>query len=221
MKNFVRATLLCISMMAAAAWSVPANATLLVTFTGDCSTATCFGSTYTLSIGDAGDAVSTTYDAKLKIDTTGYVAPIPPFSLGEQVYIDAVDIKVVTSLINNTFALTGAPGGASNWDSFFNNGQAATDCGSGGGFFFCARDPNTNTLAPVGGILEWDWTFSSIDAIAFGHIGASYNNETGTINGQNTSISNATTTKVPEPGTILMLGAGLLIIAGVARRFTK
>ena len=136
-------------------------------------------------------------------------------------YIDAVDIKVVTSLISNTFALTLAPGGKDNWESFFNAGQAATDCGSGGGFFFCARDPNPNTVAAVGGTLEWDWTFSSLDAIAFGHIGASYNNETGTVNGQNTSISNATTTTVPEASTLLLVGVGLVMLAGAARRFNK
>jgi PEP-CTERM motif len=193
------------------------RAATLFTFNGDCSGgANCFGSTYTLIIGDANDANSTTYTAALIIDTAGYN--------GGQAFIDAVDVKVVNSLISNTFALTLAPGGAANWQTTFNTGQAATDCGSGGGFFICARDPDPNDLAPVGGILEWDWTFSSNDSIAFGHIGASYNNAAGTVEGQNTSISNATGTpggKIPEPSALILLGSGLLVVGGLVRKFRK
>jgi hypothetical protein len=71
-------------------------------------------------------------------------------------------------------------------------------------------------LAQVGGVLTWDWTFSSNDQISFGHIGASYNNEAGTLNGQNTSIKSAT---LPAPTTVLLLGAGLIVLSGVARKF--
>lgn len=114
-------------MLAFAAWSLPAHANLLFTFAGDCSTTTCFGSTYTLKIGDAGDAMSSTYDAQLLTDTT---------------------------------------------------------------------------------------------PIAFGHIGASYNNEAGTANGENTSISNGSTIAVPEASTLLLIGIGLVALAGITRRFS-
>jgi hypothetical protein len=190
-----------------------AQATPLYTFIGDCSTANCFGSTYTLIIGDAGDSTNTTYTARLIIDTTGYDNTVPA-----PAYIDAVDFKVVNSLINNnTFSLVDAPGGATNWESFFNNGQATNDCdSSGGGFKVCSKDPDSNTLAPVGDILKWDWTFSSADQISFGHIGASYNNYDGSINGQNTSIKYAS---LPGPTTGLLLGTGLIVLGGVARKF--
>jgi hypothetical protein len=117
-------------------------ATPLYTFTGDCSTASCFGSTYRLIIGDANDAQNTTYTASLIINTTGYSGP------GQ--FVDAVDFKVVNSLILGSYSLVEAPGGAGNWLSYFNSGQAANDCGNGGGFKVCARDPDPNNLAPVG-----------------------------------------------------------------------
>lgn len=212
MKTFKRTTFSLI-IAAVIIWSVPVSANTLYTFVGDCSTASCFGSTYTLVVGDANDLTNTTYTASLTIDTSGYNGPI-----ASPVFIDAVDIKVVNSIINPPgVALTNAPGGASNWDIVFNNGQAATDCSAGGGFFICARDPSTNNLAPVGGILNWLWTFSSNDAISFGHIGASYNNADGTTNGNNTSISSAVA--VPEPPAFLLVGVGLLAIVAVGRRY--
>jgi hypothetical protein len=74
-----------------------APATPIYTFIGDCSIAgsNCYGSTYSLIIDDANDAINSTYAAALTIGTTGYSGP--------GAYIDAVDIKVVNSLINNTF----------------------------------------------------------------------------------------------------------------------
>ena len=188
---------------------ITAPAAPLYTFHGECGgTANCFGSAYSLIIGDANDAQNTTYTAQLIINTANYSGP------GQ--FIDAVDFKAVNNV--NSFALINAPGGAANWSSVFNGGQAATDCGSGGGFFVCARDPNPNNLAPITlGILIWDWTFSSINPISFGHIGASYNNAAGTINGNNTSISSAT---LSGPTTILLLASGLFALAGVARKIS-
>jgi PEP-CTERM motif len=77
--------------------------------------------------------------------------------------------------------------------------------------------------------LEWDWTFSSNDSIAFGHIGASYNNAAGTVEGQNTSISNATGApgggapggKIPEPSALILLGSGLLALGGIVGKISK
>ncbi|HEX2228843.1 MAG TPA: hypothetical protein VHM64_17035, partial [Candidatus Binatia bacterium] len=83
----------------------------LYTFQGDCGgTANCFGSAYSLIIGDANDAQSTTYTARLIINTANYN--------GRGQFIDAVDFKAMNNV--NSFALTNAPGGAANWSSVFN-----------------------------------------------------------------------------------------------------
>ncbi len=74
------------------------------------------------------------------------------------------------------------------------------------------------TSAPVGGELTWGWTFSSSNPISFGHIGASYNNAEGSITGNNTSISSAAT-PLDAPATFMLLGGGLVLLSGVARKF--
>ena len=53
-----------------------APATPLYNFNGNCGSASCFGSTYTLIIGDANDTVSTSYTATLIINSSlGYTGP--------------------------------------------------------------------------------------------------------------------------------------------------
>jgi hypothetical protein len=65
------------------------------------------------------------------------------------------------------------------------------------------------------GLLTWGWTFTSNNQIAFGHIGASYNNATGTLKGNNASITSAT---LDGPATLFLLGAGLIVFVGFARK---
>jgi hypothetical protein len=215
MRNLLKLTTIGMAMLALAGWAIPAEATL-TTFTGDCSAINCFGSTFTLSVDDLNDGNSTTYKATLTIDATNYSS-----NISGQVYIDAVDIKIVNTA--SSVDLTAAPTNLNGWNDTFNSGQAATDCGSGAGFFACAADINPNDLAPVPGLWSWTWDFVTTDAISFGHIGASFNNAEGTINGQNVSISNATTTTttVPEPSAFLLTGVGLVMLAGAARRSAK
>ena len=208
------------------------HATTLFTFNGDCSSIECFGGTYTLVVTDANDAVANTYEASLTINATGYDGSITP-----PVFIDAVDIKIVTG--SATVNLIAAPTDLSGWIDTYNSGQAATNCGSGGGFFACAHDDGTNSLAPVPGTHTWTWSFITDGTIGFHHIGASYNNAAGTVEGQNVSISNATTTpstttpstttpstttpstttpQIPEPASLFLVASGLLGLGAYGRR---
>lgn len=169
-----------------------------VTLSG-CSS--CFGSTYTLTVTQTGP---NTYTVKLEIDTTGYT--------GDGTHISSVNFKVSGDI--DSITLTSAPGGTAGWTTsnspISNEGCSSTvDAGFG-----CSSDPAPVNLAPVGGILTWTWEITTSNLQDDWHIGAKYNNDTGTLNGNITSEE----VIIPEPATMLLFGAGLAAIGGAARR---
>jgi PEP-CTERM motif-containing protein len=202
-----------------------AHATILfdgfVTNNATCG-GSCFGLTYELIITDASDADATTYTGQIKITGT-YVGP--------ETFIAAVDFKPDSNTITAASLVSG-PGLANggDWTTAFNTNQAAQNCDPSQAptGFICSFDTGNNNAAPTGANLNysWLWNFSMTGTLAPGHLGVRFNNATDTDNGNIISASTfdngspgAPTGKIPEPSALLLLGSGLVVLSGVARRF--
>jgi len=196
------------------------------TFSGANCGGDCFGLTYHLVVDDLGNLADGTYSATLTITGT---------YTGTMTFIGAVDIKIgdIQSPPNPT--LTTAPGVDGNWTTLWLNGQAATNCQNGLGAFLCSYDEGQNTEAPVanGGAVNdtWAWNLTLASAYTFGHLGVNFTNATDGCNtagqfdctdGQNMSVSSGGTPRVPEPGSFVLLGVGLVALGvSMRKRFSQ
>jgi hypothetical protein len=182
-------------------------ATPILSEVANCGLVNCFGTTLGLIIDDGGTA-DNIYTAILNVDTSGYS--------GSQDFISAVDFKVGSSV--DSAQLTSAPivGGTLNsWTTVWNTGQAGSACAGSGTGFVTSCDSAPVTLAPIGGLLTWTWTFTTTSLVDFGHIGVKFNNAAGTTPGQLISVG---ATQVPEPSSFALFALGTAALAFGSRR---
>ncbi len=203
MRKLLQALIL---LVVAAAFGAPAKADTIGTLTlTDCGGgAGCPAATY------AFDITGTTATLSITINSA-------PDSTNNT--ISGVDLGFTPSSNISNLSLFSAPAGftTTTTGSLSNSG-----CGSNSGGFICSS--GLGVTISSGQTYTWVWNFTNsggTDTAGDVHIGTNYNPANGLIVSCSINSCGAPTTSVPEPGSMMLLGAGLLTLSGLAWRSKK
>jgi hypothetical protein len=177
----------------------------------------CFGSSYTLTYDPTANPDA--FDVFLVVDTTG-------FTHTSSDTLNAVSLKLVSKTADITsVALVAQP---TSFGTTILGGENGNGCtGTGAGFFCSESATNGVPVAGAGDIYSFEWLLTvglpadlltGDDAAT---VKALYLNTAGNANGQtNESIGLTpdTSTVAPEPSSLMLLGTGIIGVAGAFKR---
>ena len=165
----------------------------------------CPAATYNFDIG--------TNSATLTIDVTGTV------TAGVNNLLGGVNLGFPGAQNLGTLSFTSSPAGS--FSTVDAGSLSNSGCGTNSGTFVCASGTGVDITGGGTFTFTWTWTNaidpSTIDPTQV-HIGANYNPAKGLIVSCTEVEAGCGGKSVPEPGSLSMLGAGLLALGGFARR---